>query len=722
MRVRQASSVHSLGRGYHQQAEALAPGEHIGSFFVRLESGGQFRNDSDIVITAEGENSTSVDTREGEIIRTHQRDSHLFQANPGETVNITVSGIGNEPLPDPMVELFDPEGFLIAANDNFSGRGKNAVIASLTLPALTGDGTEVPGPSTYRIVVSGIDRANPETQHPLGDDSIAYRREVNGGGYELKVFSGPLSGGQPARPSISGVQPIEAAPGDIVTIRGSGFAGDPGENQVMFGNARGEVLSASEEELRVSVPEGTGEGTLDVAVSVQGLTSLPFEFSVRATPPVSEEGRILAELISLSLRVPSASAEVLGETYTMKLTSRFELDAFNDELYFNLFANDAEALLSLGRDPEFFSHATEYTIFDANGDMFLAGFFEINVPPSVDTNGNGLPDFFDVGLPLEPATTSGEYFDDFLDSEGTIEAEWSRPAGSRTGRVTLTFPLDAGGFVLEAEFQADFELLTYEGEFAFQRNDGSAQGDLDLTLSNELGLDLDPSLNGEILLELRDEDSANLQAGNLSSSDEAERPFDEVVSWRSGARFISRIKMDWEESAGKGGYFDWLLVLQDDRDSDGDGVPDISDADFVPGAGNGGGEILTFVQWRQNMFSAAELNDPENEATVWGFGADPDRDGLANALEQHLGLSPMNRDNISDVLHIELASGEASLVHQRSKRADPSAGFVEWSGELNGWSTTGTASEVISETAETELVRVKLPADAEFARIVVEQR
>ena len=48
----------------------------------------------------------------------------------------------------------------------------------------------------------------------------------------------------------------------------------------------------------------------------------------------------------------------------------------------------------------------------------------------------------------------------------------------------------------------------------------------------------------------------------------------------------------------------------------------------------------TYNLWLTNYFSPAVLNDPSQEATVWGRNADPDRDGTRNQLEYFIGTPP----------------------------------------------------------------------------------
>jgi len=56
------------------------------------------------------------------------------------------------------------------------------------------------------------------------------------------------------------------------------------------------------------------------------------------------------------------------------------------------------------------------------------------------------------------------------------------------------------------------------------------------------------------------------------------------------------------------------------------------------------GSGSTIETWRATYFSAADLQDPTKEATVWGDLADPDNDGRDNLMEYALGLNPLGSE------------------------------------------------------------------------------
>jgi FlgD Ig-like domain/Beta-propeller repeat/IPT/TIG domain len=217
MQLTQQGFYRYLGRGYDTQPDAQA----FGNFFTRLETAGNY-DQAKIQISSNSESGTVAQKR-GLIDSPRQRDSFLFEAAPGTTLSLVVNGVSNPSpaLADPLIELYDPEDFLIAANDNFPGRGKNAAL-TVTLPTSGRAGGAFPNPSTYRIVVCGIDG---ESGAPVPvSNGVAHLRAANGGNYELKVFTGTLAGG--AAPTIAGITPSIAAQGATnlaIVINGNNF-------------------------------------------------------------------------------------------------------------------------------------------------------------------------------------------------------------------------------------------------------------------------------------------------------------------------------------------------------------------------------------------------------------------------------------------------------------------------------------------------------------------
>jgi hypothetical protein len=207
-----------LAKGYDQR-----PGqEAFGRFHVRLETAGEW-DAADINVSNFDEKDTNPQ-KSGNFSRTRERDSYLFKAQPRQRIGMSVKALDSRP--NPILELYDPEGFLIAANDDYKDRGRNPALSlNLSTKSFYSDST-LPNPSTYRIVVSAIDTAT----GPITSEGItAYQRKSTGGSYELGVFTGALENPAALPPVITSVTPQRVKTGTNsvdVKILGGNFQND----------------------------------------------------------------------------------------------------------------------------------------------------------------------------------------------------------------------------------------------------------------------------------------------------------------------------------------------------------------------------------------------------------------------------------------------------------------------------------------------------------------
>jgi hypothetical protein len=90
-----------------------------------------------------------------------------------------------------------------------------------------------------------------------------------------------ISASAPKALEITAFTPANGVAGDTLTLNGIGFDPEPGNNYVYFKNAIGsaEIISASETQLEVLVPDHALTGTIAVANNV-GRTVSPDEFTV----------------------------------------------------------------------------------------------------------------------------------------------------------------------------------------------------------------------------------------------------------------------------------------------------------------------------------------------------------------------------------------------------------------------------------------------------------
>ncbi len=113
------------------------------------------------------------------------------------------------------------------------------------------------------------------------------------GNYEVEARASRMVGG-PARftaravnpPAISGA-PQQVNVGDTITITGTNFSPQPGDNLVLFGGFRGQVVTASATQMRVVVPACVPARTVQLTTSLGAVASAPVTIQVNGSTTTS---------------------------------------------------------------------------------------------------------------------------------------------------------------------------------------------------------------------------------------------------------------------------------------------------------------------------------------------------------------------------------------------------------------------------------------------------
>ena len=94
---------------------------------------------------------------------------------------------------------------------------------------------------------------------------------------------------------------------------------------------------------------------------------------------------------------------------------------------------------------------------------------------------------------------------------------------------------------------------------------------------------------------------------------------------------------------------------------------------------------------------------------LWGTanpGEDTDGDGLVNLVELFMGLDPEVSDS-SGAFDVVNSGGFLRIVYRRARNTAGTMGVVEYSVDLENWSTTGVTESIVSDVPGEDYVLVE---------------
>jgi hypothetical protein len=237
-------------------------------------------------------------------------------------------------------------------------------------------------------------------------------------------------------------------------------------------------------------------------------------------------------------------------------------------------------------EPNFGSAYAHSSILRLNNYGFnptLTGALALNVPPYTDDNTNKYPDFFEVAHGATEINTTGSFL--LPMGGGTVEATWSRDAGSPTGTCQMVFTFDLPRAPLA--FTHMFTLLEYKGTLEYTPGSNAVSGVVSMAQtgfptnilqgvmqftkpvtnpSGQLSLDAGVWTNGSAQI-------VGYPAASLNR----------VSGWPTN--FSASLELgDGYPQTSAPDYRFWVISIDDTNDSDLDGIPDIADtpAVFMP--------------------------------------------------------------------------------------------------------------------------------------------
>ena len=269
---------------------------------------------------------------------------------------------------------------------------------------------------------------------------------------------------------------------------------------------------------------------------------------------------------------------------------------------------NGELAPSFDAPTHFSSFILNYVAFDEP----VVGDIAFDVPMA-DLNQNGFPDFFESSQDAG-GTTHGGYIVPGGVDEGTVDARWSRAAGSKDGTCVLT--LTSKGFGKLGDFNHAFELIEYTGPLSYTPGTNRVTGTVNLIQTG------DPSsrFTGPVEfvktatnrfneLKLQHEVWSNALAQPLKISNDIDT-FDR--DQQLGTIYSGFVDFeDGDPATSEADYLTWLLSIDDPNDSNGNGVPDFSDdpphSEPFPSLSLSLGSTNLLLSIRQGMGSAYEI-------------------------------------------------------------------------------------------------------------------
>ena len=143
-------------------------------------------------------------------------------------------------------------------------------------------------------------------------------------------------------PTITAFSPASAVPGSVVTISGSGFSVNSGDNIVFFGETRATVVSSSVNSLTVNVPIGATFSPIMVINSSVGLAGYSRQnFLPIYSPPKTE---LTIGEFSPKINIPNGSNQTALTSADLDGDGRIDVatvDSYNNTL--SVYRNNVSA-------------------------------------------------------------------------------------------------------------------------------------------------------------------------------------------------------------------------------------------------------------------------------------------------------------------------------------------------------------------------------------------
>jgi hypothetical protein len=266
-------------------------------------------------------------------------------------------------------------------------------------------------------------------------------------------------------------------------------------------------------------------------------------------------------LLNSSIRINRGECDCgMGLTFHLYFSSAFTEDP-----------GEANGELAPWPQPAAYSHGSFMLLEDVS--MFVSVTqIEMNLPLTGDSNGDGISDFFEPGQAVS-ASSQGIYQNEW--GPGTLVAAWTRAKGATRGDCVIWMDDPILGDI--GPFTHTFDLIECHGTLDYVVAPDKVTGNILLAG----GTFASGTVQGSVVILRSGSDPHNaltLQAGAWSDGGTI-FGFSETALTRSpAAPSVYRGAL----SSEAGDFRAWTMLIDDPNDSDGDGIPDLSDDSQPP--------------------------------------------------------------------------------------------------------------------------------------------
>ena len=288
-------------------------------------------------------------------------------------------------------------------------------------------------------------------------------------------------------------------------------------------------------------------------------------------------------------------------------------------------------------------YEADFVTYNSRGVLWQYGSYT-SAQPLTDVDGNGILDALQVDQPGDYAVTGQSTPDYPTLPAASLEGRMHRAAGALAGTYEMTLRNAYGSVAYPGTFSLEY----FDFQVSYQHGGNHVLRFERLLRASDLYTRL---TGGDTTFIVTDADHLQLAAFQLNDSRGAAYQVLPATLRRSGNKYVGEMRLaDGYLETPWPDYTQWVLEIVDTRDSDGNGIPDLSD---LPTAV----VVDTDNDGLPDDYERAHGFDPNDPADARG---DADRDGLTNRDEYAIGTDP--HDPLSTLkIQIEIRGPLCSL-------------------------------------------------------------